>query len=128
MEVVDYKFYCFGGEPRLLYVSQGLENHDTARISFLTLDWEFAPFGRPDYASFEKLPPRPSCFSGMLDIARRLSSGIPFVRVDLYERRDEVLFSEMTFSPNAGFMKFEPAEWDMKCGNLIALGRNTVDY
>lgn len=48
-ELIDYKFHCFNGEFRFLYVSQGLENHDAARISFLTLDWEFVPFARDDH-------------------------------------------------------------------------------
>lgn len=68
--MIDYKLYCFGGEPRLLYVSQGLEDHSKARISFLTLDWEFAPFGRPDFAPFEELEPRPSSLDEMVGIAR----------------------------------------------------------
>ena len=48
----DYKFYCFDGEPQYLYVSTGMENHSTARVSFLHLDWKIAPFGRSDYLEF----------------------------------------------------------------------------
>ena len=117
--MVDYKFYCFGGEPRLLYVSKGLEDHATARISFLTLDWEFAPFGRPDYRPFEELPPRPACLAEMVEMARELSAGIPFVRVDLYEHKGSPLFSEMTFSPCAGLMEFDPPEWDGRLGEWV---------
>ena len=35
--LIDYKFFCFDGEPEIMYVSEGLENHDTASISFLFL-------------------------------------------------------------------------------------------
>ena len=45
--LVDGLIDCFHVEPRFLYVSQGLEDHSTARISFLSLDWEFEPPSKP---------------------------------------------------------------------------------
>ncbi len=119
--VIDYKLYCFDGVPRLLYVSQGLEDHATARISFLDLDWTFAPFKRHDYAAFEELPARPGCYGEMLDLARVLSAGIPFVRVDFIEYEGQPRFSEMTFYPCAGLMEFDPPEWDAALGELLDL-------
>ncbi len=119
--LTDYKFYCFGGNPRLLYVSRGLENHATARISFLNLDWTFAPFSRNDYASFEELPKRPASFDKMVKLARTLSEGIPFVRVDFYDVAGEPKFSEMTFHPCSGFMPFDPPEWDLRLGDMLSL-------
>src|SRR5699024_256323 len=83
--LTDYKFYCFDGVPKYLYVSSGLENHATARISFLTLDWKFAPFGRSDYKPFEELPRKPENLQAMIETAKNLSEGFPFLRVDLYE-------------------------------------------
>lgn len=124
--MVDYKFYCFSGVPRLLYVSKGLEDHSTARISFLSLDWEFAPFNRSDYLPFEELPYEPKCLQEMIRVAKDLAAGIPFVRVDLYEVSGSPLFSEMTFSPCAGFMSFNPAEWDLRLGAWIELPRTRL--
>lgn len=121
--VVDYKFYCFHGEPRFLYVSQGLEDHATARIAFLDLDWNRLEFGRADYENFDVVPAKPACFAEMVDAARTLSAGIPFVRVDLFEQRGTVLFSEMTFHPVAGMMPFVPKEADLEIGRLLDLGR-----
>ncbi len=117
--MVDYKFYCFDGEPRFLYVSQGLDNHESARISFLSMNWEFMPFRREDYSPFEELPKKPSCFSEMVDCAKKLSEGMPFVRADFYGHGGRALFSEMTFCPCAGFMPFCPPDWDAKVGSLL---------
>lgn len=118
--MTDYKFYCFGGEPRYLYVSRGLESHETARISFLDAgEWGFAPFGRSDYEPFGELPPRPRCYDEMLGLARELATGMPFVRVDLFEHRGRPRFSELTLYPCAGFMPFDPPEWDEKVGALL---------
>lgn len=119
--LVDYKFYCFDGEPQYLYVSSGLENHSTAHISFLTLEWEFAPFNRSDYRPFAELPPKPSGYEKMLDIARKLSAGHKFLRVDLYQIDGQVYFSELTFYPCGGYMPFNPAEWDFRLGELLEI-------
>ena len=94
--LTDYKFYCFDGVPKYLYVSSGLENHATAQISFLTLEWQFAPFGRSDYKQFEELPRKPKNLSAMLEIAKKLSHGFTFLRVDLYEIKGKIYFSELT--------------------------------
>jgi len=120
-ELKDYKFYCFDGEPAFLYVSEGLENHSTAHISFLTLDWERAPFLRSDYPGFETLPPRPGRWDEMVAMARTLSKGFRFVRVDLYEIGGTVYFGEMTFTPTGGFVPFVPDGADLEIGKLFRL-------
>ncbi|MCD8179522.1 MAG: hypothetical protein LUE98_19850 [Tannerellaceae bacterium] len=95
--LVDYKFYCFNGEPQYLYVSQGLEKHETAYISFLTLDWKFAPFGRNDFKPLEQLPSKPFHYEEMLVCAGKLSQGHDFLRVDLYEINNHVYFLSLLF-------------------------------
>lgn len=122
----DYKFYCFNGEPKYLYVSEGLDNHSTARISFLTLDWQFAPFGRSDYQPFDKLPDQPPKYGEMLEYAKILSEGFIFLRVDLYEINNQVYFSELTLHPCSGMMPFEPEEWDKKLGDLITIPKRMI--
>lgn len=119
--LVDYKFYCFNGEPLFLYISEGLDDHKTAKLSFLNLDWSFAAFQRSDFEEFFELPPKPLSFDRMVSIAGILSKNIPFVRVDLYEIDKQVLFSELTFSPCSGLTQFEPVEWDKKLGDYIEL-------
>ena len=119
--LTDYKFYCFNGKVKYLYVSVGLENHKTARISFLTPDWKFAPFNRSDYIPYDKLPEKPHNYSKMIEIAEYLSKGIPFLRVDLFELNKNIYFSEFTFYPCGGFMPVIPNEWDKKLGELLIL-------
>ena len=117
----DYKFYCFNGEPQYLYVSDQMDNHSKARVSFVDKDWKKAPFGRTDYKEFEVLPEKPQHFEDMLKLARILSKNIAFLRVDLYEINDKIYFGELTFHPCAGFMPFKPKEWDEKLGEMISL-------
>ena len=119
--LTDYKFYCFDGEPKFLYISQGLDDHANAIISYVTLDWEIAPFYRDDYSSFAKLPDKPELFDEMINVARHLSKGIPFLRVDLYQVSESIKYSELTFYPGAGFNRFIPQKWDMIIGEMLQL-------
>ena len=41
--------------------------------------------------------------------------------MDLYEIEGKIYFSELTFTPCAGFMPFNPEEFDGKLGNLLEL-------
>ena len=120
-ELVDYKFYCFHGKPEFLYVSEGLENHETARIGFFDMNFKACDFGRNDFKRFEKAPKRPKTFAKMVKIAEELSKGLKFVRVDLYEIEGKVYFGELTFTPNAGLMQFDPPEWDERIGKMLEL-------
>lgn len=119
--LIDYKFYCFNGEPAFLYISKGLEDHKTAQISFLTMNWGFANFKRIDYRNFDLLPSKPVRFNEMKDICRILAEGRSFARVDLYEINSKIFFSEITFYPCSGLMKFEPDEYDRYVGKMLKI-------
>lgn len=123
--LIDYKFYCFDGKPQFLYISKGLEDHANASISFLNLDWSFADFQRSDYKGFEELPEKPAGYETMLKLAERLSAGFSFLRVDLYEIGGKIYFSELTFTPCGGTMRFAPAEWDDEIGKMFTLPPKT---
>lgn len=120
--LIDYKFFCFRGVPKLLYISKGLENHKTARISFYDLKGQEMPFHRSDYRSLGvvKLPDN---FEQMCSLAEKLAKSIPsiFVRIDLYSMQKNIYFSEITFSPCSGMIPFEPREWDSKLGEWIQM-------
>lgn len=120
-DLIDYKFYCFAGDPAFLYVSVGLDNHVTARMSFLTLDWQFAPFYRTDYKNFTELPPQPACLKQMIEISKKLAHGHTFLRVDLYEINKHIYFSELTFHPCSGFMTLKDEQQDYNMGNYLSL-------
>lgn len=120
-ELLDYKFFCFNGEPKFLYVSEGLSNHATATISFVNMNYELTEFHRKDYKPFKKLPPKPKNFEKMKELARKLSKDIPFLRVDLYEIEGKIYFGELTFYPASGYLPFEPEEYDKILGDMLEL-------
>ena len=58
------------------------------------------------YDQYEKTPEKPKKLNEMLRIARILSRGFRYVRVDLYNIDGEIKFGEMTFTPAAGYGKW----------------------
>jgi hypothetical protein len=57
----------------------------------------------------------------MIDVASRLSEGFDFVRVDLFNVDGRIYFGELTFTPSAGWIRFEPPEWNLRLGKLWAM-------
>ena len=123
--IVDYKFYCFNGEPRFLYCGQGLTTDHSLKIDFYDLDWNLMPFYRTDYQRLGRIE-KPKHFDEMIEISKKLSSDVPFVRIDLFEVDDKVYFSEFTLCPASGFMPFEPKEFDMIVGQWLVLPNTKI--
>lgn len=119
----DYKFFCFNTEPKFIYISEGLENHKTAHISFYNLDGTRMPFKRNDFAAFATDPVMPTNMPEMIEKSKELAQNIdcPFVRTDFYSVNGIIFFSEITFSPCGGFLPFNPPEWDRTLGGWISL-------
>lgn len=124
-KLLDYKFFCFNGEAKFLYIAQDMVNQH-AKAAFINMDWEIMPFKRLDYAQLEELPPRPSNFDEMRKVAEVLSSGFPHVRVDLYDIQNKVIFGELTFYNASGYMKLSPDKYDYIIGDMFHLPTNPL--
>ena len=123
-DLPDYKFFCFDGEPKFLYISDS-PNHE---LVFLNTDWTEAEFGRSDYKPLTNIPPKPDNLDEMLDIARKLSKGKAHVRVDLYNVNNHIYFGELTFYTGAGFIPFTPKEYDKVLGEMLKLSSGEVKF
>lgn len=124
----DFKFFCFNGKPKFVYVSEGLENHETAKISFFDLDFNFMPFKRKDYKPFKKVPRKPKNLDLMIKFSEILSQDIPHLRVDFYEVNGKLYFGELTFFTCSGFIPFDPEKWDFELGKMLKLPFEKDNY
>lgn len=107
--LVNYKFYCFNGKVEVVLAGRIYDrNFDEVKL-------------RTNQQYREKIR-RPDCFEAMRSIAERLSEGKTFVRVDLYDIGRPV-FGELTLSPQAGYVRFDPPEWNVKFGRLMCKKR-----
>lgn len=120
-DLVDYKFYCFAGKPLYCQVIKDRTTGET--IDFFDRDWNHQEF----FGLWSKVMQskvmivRPINYEKMLEIAEKLSQGMPFLRVDLYNLEGRIYFGELTFYPAAGLGYFTPDRWNLKLGELIKL-------
>lgn len=118
-ELRDYKFFCFNGEPKLMYVAseRGLKN---TKFDFYDMQFHHMNIVQ-HYPNSEYSIEKPEHFEKMVMLAEKLSAGFPHVRVDFYEANGQVYFGEMTFYHLGAIVPFETEEWDKKIGDWLVL-------
>ena len=120
-ELRDYKFFCFNGTPKMLFIATDRQNPtEETKFDFYDMDFNHLPFTNGHPNSHKPIA-KPDTFDEMVKLAAILSKNIPHVRVDFYEINGKVYFGELTFSHWSGFVKFEPHEWDKKIGDWLVL-------
>ena len=126
-ELKDYKFFCFNGQIRAMFVAKDRTDH--------TIDTKF-DFFDPDFKHLDvrqghpnSEPPyyKPEKFEEMKEVAKALSQNMPHVRVDLYNINGKIYFGELTFFHYSGFVPFDPPKWDAVFGEWIDLPEIKVE-
>lgn len=118
--LVDYRFYCFNGQPKQVWVDifSGTSNH---KREIYDMNWKKLPIKCTWPSADGLLDEQPKNFCKMKEFAAKLSSDFKFVRVDFFEVDEQLYMGEMTFIPMGGIGCFEPDEWDTILGNMIVL-------
>lgn len=120
-ELSDYKFYCFNGYVDCVMVCYDRASGDT-KYYFFDQSWNLKRINKRGVeAPLDFTLPKPECLDEMISIAKKLSKGIPFVRVDLYVCDGKPYFGEMTFYPQSGFDPNYLRKTDYYFGNCIDL-------
>lgn len=118
-EIKDYKFHCFGGKVKLLYITSDRFNGLGVKADYfddqfrkLDIQWEL-PNSNYDIE-------KPENFELMKMLSEKVSVGIPTLRVDFYEVNGAVYVGELTFFDGSGFgdMGYET---DLMLGEYISL-------
>ena len=150
-ELLDYKVSCFNGEPKFTYIQARTCNdpdklltnndgkgpfkfsdialefklrraiNDIEIITYYDNDYNIIPCSNSDGPSLVEPDPKPVNFDKMLELSRKLSEGLPHVRVDFYEADGQLYVGELTFYTSAGFANFTPDEYNYKFGDYIQL-------
>lgn len=119
--LTDYKVHCFNGVPRVILVCKDRFTKNGFTEDFYTTDWQHIPLKRPKINNSKEPIKCPEELTKILELSKKLSENIPFVRVDFYIVNHKVYFSELTFFPASGFERFEPDEWDYILGDYLEL-------
>lgn len=93
---IDYKIYCFNGKAKCILVCS--ERDEKLKLSYYDLDWNRENFEKKNWSSKKEIL-KPDNLNEMIECAEKLSEGFPFVRVDLYDKDDKIVFGELTFTP-----------------------------
>lgn len=119
--LMDYKWFCFNGIPKIMYMCRDKGEHPTT--DFFDMEFNRLPIRIQDPPS-EVCPDKPVLFDEMKRLAGVLSKGLPEVRVDFYVVNGQIYFGEMTFYHLGGMTQIKPYEWNVKMGEMIHLPDN----
>ena len=119
-ELRDYKFFCFDGEVKAMFIATDRTKETETCFDFFDAEFNHLPFTQ-GHPNAKVQPAKPKGFEEMKTLAAKLSKGIPEVRVDFYDVNGQVYFGEFTFFHFGGMVQFRPLEWDYKFGSWISL-------
>lgn len=120
--LLSYKIFCFNGKAKFLYVIADIkEGFFDAGYGIFSPTFERLPYDRVGEERLELKQEKPENLAEMIEVAEKLAEGIPHVRVDLYNVEGKILFGEMTFYNDSGYMKFDPDEFDYIAGDMFEL-------
>ena len=116
--VEDYKFFCFDGVPKVMFIAT--DRSTDCRFDFFDMDFNHLDIENL-HPHADKPIPKPELFEEMKEVAAKLSQGMKFVRIDLYQLNGKVYFGEYTFFHGGAFAPFKPDEWERRLGDWINL-------
>lgn len=116
-DIMTYKFYCFHGIPKVVYVSSECDRY----IDYFDMDWKRMDVYLSGHEHYPDEIKRPDNLEEMKELAARLAAEFPFVRIDLYERNGRLYLSEYTFIPTGGYMHLEPDDNEFIWGEWLTL-------
>ena len=118
----DYKLQCFDGKFDNVFVAEGRFSERGVRYHYFDRDWNYIPYCPYDDIDLSALQMlRPEHYEEMIEIAEKLSAGLPELRVDLYEINRRVYFGEMTLYSQSGFDTDITPEADLILGSKLTL-------
>lgn len=121
---VDYKVYCFNGEPYKVMLCLDRDKDEPTKFYSFDFKWNLLRHNiRGKMAPEGFTLPKPQSLDLMYECAKKLSKGIPFVRVDFYDLNGHMYFGEMTFYPDSGFDSAILPEINQLYGSMINLNK-----
>lgn len=115
----DYKFWCFNGEPKFVQIDvDRFHNH---KRDFYDIDFKTSLPYIITYPHSSSVLIKPDNYVKMVDMARTLSTGLKFVRIDLYDIDGQIFFGEITFYPGNCNEKITSRKHETEIGNLLDL-------
>lgn len=121
-DLIDYKLFCFNGIPKIVLVCSERFSSSNMCETWFDMNWKLIDMTESGHRVDSTIS-KPKQLKKMVELSKKLSKNIPFIRVDWYEIGDKLYFGELTFYPASGFEKFEPKEWNKKIGDMLSIDK-----
>lgn len=117
-DLIDYKFYCYGGFAKHLFVA--VNRQTDIRFAFFDTDFKHIPSYYIHLQPNKKdMPKKPFCYDEMLDVVNKIAKYFEFVRIDMYSTKDGPKVGELTFFTHSGCGKIYPTAIDFEFGKFF---------
>lgn len=122
-DIIDYKFHCSRGKVHscLVTYNRDASNPHLVCIDHYDIDWNRTDAIKDEFHKQRRLIEKPTNYERMLEIASKLSMDFDYVRVDLYECVDKVMFGELTFTPYSNIMTYYKQYMLDELGDFVKL-------
>lgn len=119
--IIDYKIWCFNGKVDSIWTCSNRDSHGT-EVALFDREWKYRPEAsifNQHYREQKYLTPKPDCLEELIEVAEKLSTPFPVVRVDLYIVKGKIYFGELTFTSLGGTMNFYTDQELLRMGQKI---------
>jgi hypothetical protein len=117
--IIDFKFYCYYGNPK--FISVHLNRFSNHKRSFYDINWKHIKNAVSSINNATYSINKPENFDEMVSLSKNLSQNFKFVRVDFFQYKEKLYFSELTFFPASGVTKIEPKEFSFELAKHLIL-------
>ncbi len=128
--LIDYRFLCFEGRPKLIFVDVETAAEDGSHSPYAKRNVYDMEFNQLDIKvareHFDNKVSKPMNFDQMLKYAEILSEPFVFSRVDLYNIDGVIHFGEITFYPGGCTQLIEPEKYELELGSWINLNSSKI--
>lgn len=118
-ELRDYKFFCFEGKPKALFIATDRAVGET-KFDYYDIDFNHLDIIQ-HYPNSNKKIDKPANYDKMIELSERLSKGLKHARIDFYEVNGKLYFGEITFYHFSGLQPFNEMKWDELFGTWIKI-------
>jgi len=115
----NYKFLCYNGKPKYVYLS--IKEGQNKYRNFYDMNWNFINFHCLSEPHPKYNYTKPKFFELMKKYAIIFSKDFKFVRVDLYELENKIRLGELTFTPMNSFFYCNNKEQEIELGKEIII-------
>ena len=115
----NYKFMCYNGEPKFIYINKKVDKREYQ--TFFDINWNRLDFNCASGPNLKEVYPKPLNYELMKKYAKKLSKPFKFVRVDLYENNGDIRLGELTFTPFNSHLKCRNQKHNIELGKYIKI-------